>query len=219
MRLSMVSYHSLGHGAGHTGVAVLRELAQAVSALAQDGHEMTWLTSSDILHLPLPALHPEQIEELPVTCRDVVPCQIYRLAGALVIGVEALVWQRPDLHTRLFTLLCLLHRELGWQVMHAWGELAALFLGVYTACFVGVPAVVSYGSHRRSEEEADSWQWHWVQQHLAAALVSSGREREVLCRTGMDPALTRMYAPAAMGVVPELRALYQALTNTGVVAR
>lgn len=219
MRLSMVSYHPLEPGAGHADSAELWELAQAVGALAQDGHEITWLTSSDILSMPIPALHPEKIEGLPVTCRDVVPCQVYRLFGALVIGVEAQVWQRADLHTRLFTLLCLLHRELGWQVMHAWGELTALFLGVYTACFVGVPAVVSYGSRRRSGEEDGSWPWHWVQQHLSAALVRSVDEREALCRTGMDPALTKVYTPAAMGVVPELRALHQALADTGVVTR
>ena len=219
MRLNMVSYYPLGHAVGQADSAEPQELAQAVSTLAQNGYEITWLTSSDILHLPMPALHPEPVEGLPVTCRDVVPCQMYRLGGAQVIVVEALIWQRPDLHTRLFTLLCLLHRELGWQVMHAWGELAALFLGVYTACFVGIPAVVSYGSRSWSEEEENLWQWCWVQQHLAAAFVSSASGREALRRFGMAPPLTKMYTSADVDMAPELRALYQLLADTGSVAR
>src|SRR5262245_40129571 len=114
-------------------------------ALAQQGHQVYWLLSTESLQAlqAEAALAPAAVETLPAICRHIVPVQPYQCAEVRLLCVHQEVWQHADQHTRLFTFLCLLQRALSYDVFHAWGALPVAYLAVYTARFLAVPAVVS----------------------------------------------------------------------------
>jgi len=150
-------------------------------ALAQQGHEVYWLLST----ASLPALQAEATllstatDTLPATCRYIVPVQPYRWAGVRLLCVYQEVWQHTDLHTRLFTFLCLLQRAVSCAVFHAWGTLAVAYLAVYTARFLAVPVVVSYDWQLRSGKPPP-FLWDWVARQVSATVVPSRAEYEWL---------------------------------------
>ena len=79
-------------------------------ALVEQGHQVYWLASTegtaDVTQWgPRSSL---ATDILPSTCQYVVPVQAYHYEGIRLVCVNQEFWQHPDLHTRLFTYLCLL---------------------------------------------------------------------------------------------------------------
>lgn len=160
----------------------MRAVRRCAVALAQQGHQVYWLLSTENLRTWYneAALGPVSTDLLPPTCQYVVPVQTYQCEGIHLLCVNQELWQHPDLHTRLFTFLCLLQRALSCEVFHAWGALSIAYLAVYTACFLAVPAVVSYGSHMLSARPEQPFLWDWVAQRVSAAVVPGRAEYERL---------------------------------------
>jgi hypothetical protein len=152
-------------------------------ALAQQGHQIYWLLPSDALQMLANGAVGLQTapDLLPATCRSVIPVQTYHFEGIDLVCVNQECWQRPDLHTRLFTCLCLLQRDVPCAVFHAWGPLPIAYLTVYTARFLNVPAVVS----SLSAEPEQPFVWDWVARQAAAVIVPSMAERERLLTRGL----------------------------------
>ena len=151
-------------------------------ALVEQGHQVYWLASTEALR----TLHngaaqlTVATDILPSTCQYVVPVQTYHYEGIRLVCVHQEFWQRPDLHTRLFTYLCLLQRALPCAVFHAWGPWPIAYLTIYTARFLAVPAVLSYSSRLVSAKLEQPFLWDWVARQVAAAIVSSPAEQERL---------------------------------------
>jgi glycosyl transferase family 4 len=117
---------------------------------------------------------------VPATCQYVVPVQTYHYEGIRLVCVNQEFWQHPDLHTRLFTYLCLFQRALPCAVFHTWGPWPIAYLTVYTARFLAVPAVLSYSSQLVSGRLEQPFLWDWVARQVAAVVVPSTAERERL---------------------------------------
>ena len=117
------------------------DVRRCAIALVEQGHQVYWLASTEALR----TLHHEAAQLtvatdlLPSTCQYVVPVQAYHYEGIRLVCVHQELWQRPDLHTRLFTYLCLLQRALPCAVLHAWGPWPIAYLTIYTARFLAVP--------------------------------------------------------------------------------
>ena len=184
------------------------DLCRCAVALVEQGHHVYWLASTEILRmLPNEAAQLTVATDiLPSTCQYVIPVQTYHYEGIRLMCVNQEFWQRPDLHTRLFTYLCLLQRALPCAVLHAWGPLPIAYLSVYTARFLAVPAVLSYSSRLVSAQPEQPFLWDWVARQVAAAIVASPAEQERL----------RPLAPLSAGQVhvidPAQPHLGQALT-------
>jgi len=124
------------------------------------------------------------------------------------------VWQHPDLHTRLFTFLCLVQRALGCDVFHVLGALSVVYLAIYTACFLGVPAVLSYGGQTRSAGPSPPFLWNWVAQHVSAAVVASQGERQhLLTHSTLAPGQIHIIDPAHPDMEWTLATLYARLSG------
>lgn len=182
MRLCVISdYPSIPRtpAADDYDLSTLRHWA---AALVQQGHQVHWLLSTRSLQAldAEVALTPAATDLLPATCQYIVPVQPYQLTGIDILCVEQHVWQHADMHTRLFTFLCLLQRALSCDVVHAWGALAVAYLAVYTARFLAIPAVVSYDGQLRSALAQQPFLWDWVARQVSAAVVPSMAEREQL---------------------------------------
>jgi len=151
-------------------------------ALVEQEHQVYWLASTEALR----TLHKEAAQLtvatdiLPATCQYVVPVQTYHYEGIRLMCVDQEFWQHPDLHTRLFTYVCLLQRALPCAVFHTWGPWPIAYLTIYTARFLAVPAVLSYSSQLVSAKLGQPFLWDWVTRQVAAAIVSSPAERERL---------------------------------------
>jgi hypothetical protein len=184
MRLCLISHYADVTGMGPAAQGHLQTLCQYTVALEQQGHEVFWLSSQDLVHHSVVPLVTTPLESLPLTCRYVVPCQAYCLAGVHVCAVDVAVWQHPDLHTRLFTLLCLLHRAYSWELVHAWGDGAAVYLGVYTGRFLGLPAVVSHSPAALAAAFQQSFIGTWVARHATRVIVATAAERAALLARG-----------------------------------
>jgi hypothetical protein len=158
------------------------DLCRCAVALVEQGHQVYWLASVEALRtLPNAAARlMVAIDLLPATCQYVMPVQTYHYAGIRLTCVNQEFWQRSDLHTRLFTYLCLLQRALPCAVLHASGPLPIAYLAVYTARFLAVPAVLSYSSQLISTEPEQPFLWDWVARQVAAAIVASPAEQECL---------------------------------------
>src|SRR5262249_52685022 len=158
----------------------LSAVRRCAMALVQQGHQVYWLLSTASFQAlqAEAALAPAAADILPPTCRHVVPVQPYQCTGVRLLCVNQEIWQHTDLHTRLFTFLCLLQRALSYNVFHAWGTLAVAYLTVYTARFLAVPAVVSYAWQLRAAKPPQPFLWDWVAQQVAAAVVPSMAEHE-----------------------------------------
>ena len=212
MRIGLISYHPPYPGAEVHDWCNPTRLGQYAMALARQGHQVQWVSSPDTVDayaadMPLIA---EQVDSLPETCRYVVPCQLYRLHEVRLYCIDRTVWQERSLHTRLFTLLCLLQRELPCQVLHAWGAFPVAYLAVYVARLIGVPAVVFYDTQFLHNGPQQAFEWQWVAQHVSRALVASGADGERLAATS-DIARTRIQVvptemPAAVAALTELYA-------------
>jgi hypothetical protein len=192
----------------------VRTLGHYAVSLQQHGCQVQWLTSTStttVLAEDMP-LVPTNQEDLPQTCRYVVPCQPYRLAGVQLLGVEPIVWERSDLHTRLYTLLCLLHRQQPYDVLHAWGETSAAYLCVYTACFLGIPSVVSYSARDVTDSAFGDFRWQWVAQHVSMALVEHQAGRDHLhASSALFGERIHVISTASPTIAPTVMALYRRL--------
>ena len=151
-------------------------------ALVAQGHQVYWLASTAALQ----TLHNDAVQLtvapdiLPATCQYVVPVQTYHYEGIRLVCVNQEFWQHPDLHTRLFTYVCLFQRALRCAVLHTWGPWRIAYLAIYTARFLAVPAVLSYSSQLVSAKLEHPFLWNWVVRQVAAVIVSSPAEQERL---------------------------------------
>src|SRR5262249_3261192 len=86
----------------------LSTVHHCATALARQGHMVFCLLAAESLHAfwAEAALAPAA-DALPPTCRYIVPVQPYQCAGVRLLCVDQQVWQHLDLHTRLFTFVCL----------------------------------------------------------------------------------------------------------------
>jgi hypothetical protein len=212
MRIGLISYHPpCPDGSDLDDVYRLREHALS---LVEQGLQVLWLSSTATAEALRddPTLEPDDMHSLPATCRYVIPCQPYRLAGTPFFCADNLLWQQRPFHTRLFTFLCLLQQALPSTVWHAWGDLAAAFLTVYTARFVGVPAVVSYNQTCLRTGLHYPFAWQWVARHVSMALVPSLTDRERLISTSeCPPRQIQVCHPAGASATSAMVALYRQL--------
>jgi hypothetical protein len=214
VRIGLLSYHLSSSGAEAQGGLNPTHLGQYAVALAQQGHQVQWVSSTDTVDayahtVPLVA---DQADSLPATCRYVVPCWPYRLQTVRLYGIEPVVWHERPLHTRLFTFLCLLQRALPCQVWHAWGAFPAAYLTVYTARCLGIPAVVSYDAQQLHAGPQQAFEWQWVAQHVARALVASSAEQARLTATSaIDPTRIQVVQTHVSAAVAALTVLYTSL--------
>ena len=192
----------------------LSAVQRCAMALVQQGHEVYWLLSTESLPAfqAAAALIPAAADTLPPTCRYVVPVEPYQCAGVRLLCIHQEVWQHADLHTRLFTFVCLLQRALPCAIFHAWGTLSVAYLTLYTSRFLSVPVVVSYDWQLRSGTPPQPFLWDWVARQVSAAVVPSRAEYELLLR-GSPLAPTQMYVidPRQGEVGRTLTALYARL--------
>ncbi|MBM3226555.1 MAG: hypothetical protein FJZ47_22555 [Candidatus Tectomicrobia bacterium] len=213
MRLCMISDDSLDQPTPER--LDLSAVEQQLVALGHQGHDITWLMSpAQALTLRQPArLTPQALTMLPPCCRHVIPVELYHYAGLRLVCVPEAFWRQTDLHTRLFTFLCLLQRAAPAAVFHAWGStLTSLYLTVYTARFLAVPAVVSYTDcHLATTRFAQPFLWGWIAQHLAAAVVSTRTAQTLLQACGIPASLLTPAQPAAHLA---LVALYQEVCSS-----
>jgi hypothetical protein len=212
MHIGLISYHPITSLADPAVYSDFQGICQHAMALQQHGFQAYWLSSTDTAEALVTdsRLVAADAQDVPATCRYVVPYQPYRIAGVPLLCVDRTVWQRTDLHTRLFTLLCLLQRERSYAVWHAWGTLPAIYTTVYTACFLGVPAVVSYGPLCLSAGAQYPFLWQWVSQHAALAFVTSGTDRDrLLATSSLLPARVHVVEPLLPTAVYTMTSLYR----------
>lgn len=186
------------------------------AALVQQGHQVCWVLSARHCRIldAEAVLAPAAPDTLPATCRYVVPVQPYRLGAIEVWCVDDQIWQHTELHTRLFTFLCLLQRALPCDVMHAWGTLAIAYLAVYTARLLTIPVAVSYDGQMRAAMAQQPFLWEWVARQVSAAVVPSRAERaQLLTCSSLTPAQIHVIAPAQPQVGQLLTALYARLRD------
>ena len=183
-------------------------------ALVEQGHQVYWLASAEALR----TLHNEAAQLtvapdiLPATCQYVVPVQTYHYEGIRLVCVDQEFWQHPDLHTRLFTYVCLFQRALPCAVLHTWGPWRIAYLAIYTARFLAVPAVLSYSSQLVSARLEQPFLWDWVLRQVAAVIVSSPAEQErLLALAPLDLRQVHVLAPRQPHLGPILTALYARL--------
>ena len=194
-----------------TGDSSVRRCA---AALVEQGHQVYWLTSSETLR----TLHHEAAQLtaatdiVPSTCQYIVPLQTYHYERIRLVCVNQEFWQHPDLHTRLFTYLCLFQRALPCAVFHTWGPWPIAYLTVYTARFLAVPAVLSYSSQLVSAKLEQPFLWDWVARQVAAVVVPSTAERErLLTRAPLTPARVHVIDLTQPHLGHTLTALYTCL--------
>ena len=151
-------------------------------ALVAQGHQVYWLASTETLRTLHNGAAPLTVatDILPATCQYVVPVQTYHYEGIRLMCVDQECWQHPDLHTRLFTYVCLFQRALPCAVLHTWSPWPIAYLTIYTARFLAVPAVLSYSSQLASAKLEQPFLWDWVARQVAAAIVPSPAEQERL---------------------------------------
>ena len=212
MRIGLISYHpTVSPATAEEMDSDFQSLCRYVATLQQYGYQVHWLSSTDTAAALAqdPRLITADEQDVPATCRYVVPYQPYRFAGVSLLCVDSTCWQRPDLHTRLFTLLCLLQRERPCTVLHAWGTLGAIYMAVYTAGYLSVPAVVSYGPACRHAGPQQPFLWQWVAQHAATAVVATAADQESLvATTDLPPARVHVIDPTRPPEAHTLAALY-----------
>lgn len=176
MHIGLVSDHTLTSSLQQQ---TLRQWANALIALNR--FEVHWLLSTDTIAAP--ALHPADARDMPPTCRHVIPYTLYQWGTARLIGLEPSFWHDTALHTRLFTFLCLLHREQPLATLQAWGALPTLYFTVYTATYLHLPATVFYTPSCLQDGPQQSFLWQWVAQHTAMAFTGHAADRERLLQT------------------------------------
>ena len=182
--ICVVSYHANSAAVDKPTRGTVVVVCEAAQRLAALGHRVDWITSPDTIatYAHDAAFVPASQDDLPPTCRYVLPCQPYRLADVTLFAVAPEVWRNTELQTRLFSFLCLLQRELEWDVMHAMGDLTAVFVSVYTAQFLGIPVVVSYDDNLIATGQRQPFVWRWINRHVALASVHCEADRQRLLK-------------------------------------
>jgi hypothetical protein len=80
---------------------------------------------------------------------------------------------------------------------------------VYTACFLGVPAAVSYGPLCLSARAQYPFLWDWVSQHTAIAFVTRDTDRDrLLATSSLLPARVHVVEPLLQTAVHTMTSLY-----------
>lgn len=214
MRIGFVSdhvTHILADAA--TRHKVLR-VGHHAQSLVRQGVQVQWIASTDTAaalanHAHLVAAGDEA---LPATCRHVLPCQPYDFEGVQLLCLTPSLWQDPALHTRLFTFLCLLQRAQPCRIWHAWGSLAAAYMTVYTARFLGIPAVASDIVPALDADPQQVFIWQWVAQHASRAVVDRAAERQLWLSAGaVSAAQIEVINSASPEYVDTLLNVYQRL--------
>jgi hypothetical protein len=214
MRIGFSSYHPLSTTTDSEIYDDFQLLCHAARALKQQGVQIHWLSSTDTAEALAhdPRLVATEAQSVPETCRYVVPYQAYHFADIPLMCVDGVLWQRSDLHTRLFTLLCLLQRTSPCTMLHVWGTLPVIYLTVYTACFLGVPVIVSYGPPGLHEVPQQPFLWQWVVRHASLVLVRTEAQQQSLLTTHDVPAhRVRVVDPTLPTLGATLAALYESL--------
>lgn len=187
MRIGLVSDQSTAdanHLATGDGVRVLRHLTRV---LVQHGFQVQWIAATDTAAALSddPGLRPLNAAAMPPTCQYVLPYELYHLDDGIdLVCLNRALWQDRALHTRLFTLFCLLQREHPCVLWQAWGTLATTFLTAYTASFLGLPCSVFYTSACLREAPQQRFLGQWVARHIAAGLVGTVSDRQRLLAMG-----------------------------------
>jgi hypothetical protein len=189
----------------------IQAVCRCAVVLGQQGHQVYWLLSTEQMQAlsNQASLDPVATDILPTTCQYVIPVQAYHWEGLRLLCINQALWQHPELHTRLFTFLCLLQRTLACEVFHAWGTLSSAYLAVYTARFLDLPSVVSYGSQMLSAQAEQPFLWDWVARHVSAATVLSRAEQErLLTRSPLTAMQVHVLDPTWLELGQALTALY-----------
>lgn len=171
MRLCIVS--DLGPGMAPGARSDVAVLCRYATTWVQEGHDVYWVTAPSVLQEPCieADVTPTTDDIVPATCRYVIPLQAYWYRGVRLFCVPQDLWQSADLHTRLFTFLSLLQRAITYEVVHAWGTVPVLYLAVYTARYLAVPAVISWSGEPPEPTGAAAFFWQWSIEHAAAFVV------------------------------------------------
>jgi len=189
----------------------VQAVCRCAVALVQQGHQVYWLLSTGHMQAlsNQASLGPVAADILPPTCQYVLPVQAYHWERLRLLSINQELWQHSDLHTRLFTFLCLLQRALSCAVFHVWGTLPIAYLAVYTAHFLDRPSVVSYGSQMLSAQTEQPFLWNWVARHVSAAAVPSRVEQErLLTRSSLTAMQVHVIDPTLSELGQTLTALY-----------
>jgi hypothetical protein len=187
--------------------------------LVEQGHQVYWLLSTGQMQAlsNQASLGPVAPDILPTTCQYVIPVQAYYWERLRLLSINQELWQYPDLHTRLFTFLYLLQRALSCEVFHAWGTLSIAYLAVYTARFLDMPSVVSYGSQMLSAQTEQPFLWDWVARHVSAAAVPSRVEQErLLTHSPLTAMQVHVVDPTQSELGQTLTALYTRVCGIAV---
>ncbi len=220
MRVCLISYHPVTSAGDAARLDELQTLRHYAAALVQHGLQVSWVCSTDTVEALADDAGLVAMGEdgLPRTCRYVIPCKAYGLEGIQLFCADRSLWQERSLHTRLFTFLCLLQRELPGAVWHALGVFPAPYIAVYTARFLSLPAVVSYSRASLRDQPQHVFEWQWVAQHTSLALVANTADQQRLLETrGVQPARVQVMPPTRSQAVSILIMRYRSLQ--GAVTR
>jgi hypothetical protein len=182
MRIGLVSDHSLALSP-QRHAQTLCQCAKALTTL--DGFDVSWLLSTHTIAALAhdPALRPADVSDMPPTCHFVIPYTLYYLDEVRLIALEPSFWHDTALHTRLFTFLCLLHRQQPFDLLQAWGALSTIYLTVYTATYLHLPGTVFYTPSCLEDGPQQSFLWQWVALHAAMAFTGHATDRQRLSHT------------------------------------
>ena len=189
-------------------------LYQVIQEMGRRGHEVLWIATTEMADAVRAQynLTASGIEQVPATCRYVVPCTWYDLDGGRLVEVEPDLLQDATLQTRLFTYICLIQRELPCHIWHAWGGIEVAYLTVYTARFLGLPAAVSCPEAWPDETAPLAFVEKWVMQHLDVMLAGSERHKQRLQRhTGYTQTRIEVTPFTSPGALAEMIAGYETL--------
>jgi len=216
MHIGLVSDYTLTH-ASQRHVLTLRQCVNTLTTL--DGFDVHWLLSTHTIAALAhePALRPADASDMPPTCRYVIPYTLYRLDEARLIALEPSFWHDTALHTRLFTFLCLLHRQQPFDVLHVWGALSTIYLSVYTATYLKFPGTVFYTPSCLQDGPRQAFLWQWVALHTARAFTGHAKGRKRLSHTSpLQPEQIQVLNPAQPDTIATLGRTFQEIAKKSV---
>ena len=192
MHIGLVSYHPVRPDGMQPPSHEILRLYRYASRLVGYGCHVLWLcppVTLDVLTAQLASV-PVRASVLPRTCRYVVPCRAYTLAGVQLFCPDEVLWRQRLLHTRLFTFICLLQQTLSCDLWHAWGSFPAPYLTVYAARFLGCPAVVTCEQALLHSAAQHAFEWQWVCRHASLLLVEREADQHRLIHDASVPDTT-----------------------------
>jgi hypothetical protein len=216
MHIGLVSDHTLSHSSERHALT-LRQCVNALTTL--DGFDVHWLLSTHTIAALAhdPALRLADASDMPPTCRYVIPYTLYRLDEARLIALEPSFWHDTALHTRLFTFLCLLHRQQPFDVLQAWGALSTIYLSVYTATYLKLPGTVFYTPSCLQDGPRQAFLWQWVALHTARAFTGHAKDRKRLSHTSpLQPEQIQVLNPAQPDTIATLGRNFQEIAKKPV---